>query len=140
MPRFRLADSLPQGVLRPWQVARQRWLDAHPGPWDDATEAEFFRLFTAKFHEYLDAGYGSCVLRLPEVNEVVATAIRFFDDERYRLDRWCIAPNHVHAVVTPLGDHELSRILHSWKSYSAHEIAKMPRAVKALGPRFVHRI
>ncbi len=30
-------------------------------------------------------------------------------------------PNHVHVVVQPMFGHELSEILHSWKSFSAHE-------------------
>ena len=31
-------------------------------------------------------------------------------------------PNHVHVVVWPMPPQTLSNILHSWKSYSAHEI------------------
>jgi REP element-mobilizing transposase RayT len=31
-------------------------------------------------------------------------------------------PNHVHAVVTPLGEHSVSKIVQSWKSYTAHAI------------------
>jgi len=30
-------------------------------------------------------------------------------------------PNHAHVVFTAMGDHGLDDILHSWKSYSAHE-------------------
>ena len=33
-------------------------------------------------------------------------------------------PNHVHALVKPLGEHKISDILHSWKSYTANEINK----------------
>jgi hypothetical protein len=31
-------------------------------------------------------------------------------------------PNHVHAVLQPIGGYELSQILHSWKSFTAHRI------------------
>ena len=31
-------------------------------------------------------------------------------------------PNHVHAIVTPLGEHLLSSIVHSWKSFTANQI------------------
>jgi REP element-mobilizing transposase RayT len=31
-------------------------------------------------------------------------------------------PNHVHALVTPLGAHLLSPILRSWKSFTAKKI------------------
>ena len=47
-----------------------------------------------------------------------------FQGERYALSGWCVMPNHVHAVVTPYADYSLSQILHSWKSYSAHQINK----------------
>ncbi len=33
-------------------------------------------------------------------------------------------PNHVHLLVTPLPRFDLESILHSWKSFSAHEINK----------------
>lgn len=34
-------------------------------------------------------------------------------------------PNHVHALLTPEEGHSLGRILHSWKSYTAHEALKI---------------
>lgn len=61
----------------------------------------------------------------PEGAEVVQRALLHFDGERYRLHAWAIMPNHVHAVVEPLPSHELSKILHSWKSYTAHEVNRL---------------
>jgi REP element-mobilizing transposase RayT len=37
----------------------------------------------------------------------------------YALDESVVMPNHVHLLVTPLGEHRLSDILHSWKSFTA---------------------
>ena len=34
-------------------------------------------------------------------------------------------PNHVHVLATPLGNHSLSGIVHSWKSYTASQANKM---------------
>lgn len=34
-------------------------------------------------------------------------------------------PNHVHALLTPRSGFDLGKILHSWKSFSAHEINKV---------------
>ena len=50
---------------------------------------------------------------------MVASAIRHFDGDRYRLFAWCVMPNHVHAVLQPLGTWNLAQILHSWKSFTA---------------------
>ena len=35
-----------------------------------------------------------------------------------------IMPNHVHVLVRPIMEHKLPDILHSWKSFTAHAIAK----------------
>jgi REP element-mobilizing transposase RayT len=50
---------------------------------------------------------------------MVEDALRFFDGTRYRLHAWVIMPNHVHAVITPLADISVSRIVSSWKSFTA---------------------
>ncbi len=65
---------------------------------------------------------GSCILRRPEVADLVQSALRHFDGQRYRLDAWCVMPNHVHVVFAPHAEWSLSRILHSWKSYTANQI------------------
>jgi REP element-mobilizing transposase RayT len=49
-------------------------------------------------------------------------ALRHFDGERYLLGHYVVMPNHVHVNVRPLGEHTLSDITHSWKSFSAHQI------------------
>lgn len=67
---------------------------------------------------------GSCVLRRPEVASIVTHALQHFDGERYVLHAWCVMPNHVHVVVTPMGENRLSSVLHSWKSFSAKQINK----------------
>ena len=50
--------------------------------------------------------------------------MRYFDGDRYHLGEWVIMPNHVHVLVTPLGEHKLSDIVHSWKSFTANQINK----------------
>jgi len=69
----------------------------------------------------LERGRGECLLARPEAAEVVAGALRHFDGERYDLGPWVVMPNHVHVVVR-LREEPLGRILHSWKSFSAHRI------------------
>ncbi|MGL4463423.1 MAG: transposase [Planctomycetia bacterium] len=34
-------------------------------------------------------------------------------------------PNHVHAIFQPIGGHTPSSILHSWKSFTSHQINKL---------------
>ena len=85
-----------------------------------------------KLQQWLDAGTGSCVLALPEVKQLVENALGHFDGQRYTLDAFVVAPNHVHALVTPKTGHALSEILRSWKSFTAHEIVKAETASRRL--------
>jgi carbamoylphosphate synthase large subunit/REP element-mobilizing transposase RayT len=119
---FRLADSVPQTLLEQWREEQQTWLNFHPKPWDWKTEREHHRRFVEEREDWLDRGYGSCLLRDPKAAEIVADALRFFDGQRYHLDTFVIMPNHVHALLQPMADHPLSKILHSWKSFTANAI------------------
>ncbi len=123
---FRLADSLPQEKLQQWLAEREAWLRTHPEPHDHATRQEYDRLFPARFERWLDAGYGECILAHPEIQSIVTNALKHFDGIRYHLDpHFVVMPNHVHVLVTPLGEHSLSGIVHSWKSFTAHQINKL---------------
>ena len=129
---FRLADSLPQERLEQWRKERDEWRAAHPEPHDEATRKDYYERFPQRLQQWLDAGTGSCVLNMPEVKQLVENALRHFDGDRYRLDEFTVAPNHVHVLVSPLGEHQLSDILHSWKSFTAHEILKVEAASRRL--------
>ena len=103
---FCLADAVPD---------RLRWREKIEKTDDPRNIAEHFDLNPAAGH---------CYLRRSELASIVETAMLHFQGERYALSAWCVMPNHVHAVVTPFSGFTLSTILHSWKSYSAHEINK----------------
>ena len=124
---FRLADSLPQEVLHEWSVQRTeiiaRAQQSHRELTDDELRQLDF-LFSEKVDEYLDAGHGACWLRRDDIAQLVANALRHFDQTRYSLVAWCIMPNHVHVIVQPFEGFRLDQILHSWKSFTAHEAKK----------------
>ena len=124
---FRLADSLPQSVLSEIEEDRRALaLRALEGkPLSDHETAEWQKLFSDKIQAMLDAGHGACPLAKPEVAGIVLDALRHFDGDRYELHACCIMPNHVHVVFTLGGGHELSEILHSWKSFTANEANKV---------------
>ena len=121
---FRTADSLPQERLQQWLAEKEQWWAAHPEPRDDDTMREFYRRFPERFEHWLDQGYGACHLRQPAVRQIVEDALKHFNGQRYALDEFTVAGNHVHVLVTPRDGHELSDILHSWKSFTANQINK----------------
>jgi len=105
---FRMADSLPQALL-------QRWSEELKNLTEDERDNERRK----RIERALDSGHGSGALANPAIGGLVENALLYFDAARYRLVSWCIMPNHVHVVATPINGHTLSKIVHSWKSYSS---------------------
>jgi REP element-mobilizing transposase RayT len=125
---FRLADSLPPAVLEQWKQERLAIVQIAKDQRRSLSLEEMNRLehlHSERIEAYLDAGHGECVLRKPEVAQIVAGALKRFDGKWYDLLAWCIMPNHVHVVVRPLTGGELSKILQSWKGSSAREINRL---------------
>lgn len=128
---FRLADSLSQSKLAELRANKETWLKFHPKPWTRQVQSEYERRFIVRVQRWLDAGYGSCALRSGDLRSVVTGALHHFDGARYGLDSYVVMPNHVHVLVRPACNSpagtagSLSTILHSWKSFSAHEIGKV---------------
>ena len=55
---------------------------------------------------------------------IVARALRCFNEEWYQLASFVVMPNHVHVLFRPLGEQTLSGIVKSWKGFTAREINK----------------
>jgi len=122
---FRLADSIPQDKLRAWQRERDYWLQRNPLPWTLKQQHEYSERFGERLERYLDAGYGSCVLRRPEYARIVEGSLRFYDGQHYDLADFVVMPNHVHLLVRPRPGHSLSKILQAWKGYTSKEINRL---------------
>jgi REP element-mobilizing transposase RayT len=105
---FRLADSLPESALREIRL-------------DQKSTVKRERQSSIQMEEYLDKGTGACHLRQPFVANMVASGLRNFDGARYELFAWCIMPNHLHVVFQPFLNSDLAKIIHAWKSFTAHQ-------------------
>lgn len=125
---WRLADSLPQHVLKRIEADRRMWLREHGDtPLAEMTplvKREWYRLFHHRVQKWLDAGHGACVLRNSAALRIAINALHHFHGERYHLGSFAIAGNHVHVLVSPSEEVELSSVIHSWKSYSSNAINK----------------
>ena len=126
---FRLEDSIPAGLLCELESLRDGWLKAHGITHDselfrlpENQRREFHRTITAQEERWLDQGHGSCLLRHKEPRERSEGALRFFDGKRYALDAFVIMPNHVHVLILPYHEWELSKITPAWKKHAAREI------------------
>ncbi|WP_325108935.1 class I tRNA ligase family protein [Luteolibacter pohnpeiensis] len=119
---WRLADSLPMGKLNELQEQKATWIAAHPEPHSPELEEEFHSRFGGKIERWLDAGEGECILSEPSIRRIVDGALLHFDGERYELIASAVMPNHVHVIIRIFPGEDLSKITHSWKSFSAKEI------------------
>ena len=121
---FRLDDALPASVATNILKERDEFLLQQGRAISPERQAEIKEFFREKMEAELDKGHGACVLKDSAIADVVESALRHFDGQRYWLGEYVIMPNHVHAVVRPIMGHALSAILHSWKSFTAHEVRK----------------
>ncbi|HTY88377.1 MAG TPA: transposase [Candidatus Acidoferrum sp.] len=125
---FRLADSLPREAVLKLKHERETVIQtamAAKRPWTWQEEKQLFIWYSERVEQFLDAGAGVCWLRRPEIADLVAEALNFFDGDRYDLYAWTVMPNHVHVVVWPRPGQTLSSIEHSWKSFTASQTSKM---------------
>jgi cobalamin-dependent methionine synthase I/REP element-mobilizing transposase RayT len=125
---FRLADSLPKKTVDAFKAEREELGEKAVATEGELTSQEAKRLghlYSERIEAYLDAGHGECWLQRDDVAQLVKAALEHFNGERYDLHAWCIMPNHVHAVLSPIGEHGLADILHTWKSFTAHEVGKL---------------
>jgi len=125
---FRLADSLPRSTLAEIEAERKRLTTKarkRKKALSHSEKQQMTALFSERVEKYLDQGAGECYLSDQRVAAVLRAALLHFEGERYRLLAWCIMPNHVHVVVRPEPGHELSDILHSWKSFTAKKANKL---------------
>jgi REP element-mobilizing transposase RayT len=107
---FRLADSLPQAKLLELADPQLKLTDLQKRNRLDA---------------YLDTGWGKCLLGDPRIAGIAQNTLLHFDRARYNLLAWVVMPNHVHALAEFNRGHEVAKVLHSWKSFIAHETNKL---------------
>jgi putative transposase len=130
---FRTEDSVPQNLVRAWYCRRAAWLqregiDPASAKWKRALrskpdlERAFHQTFTRQFMEYLDRGYGACLLQRADLAKIVAESLRRMDADRYHLGDFIVMPNHVHLLVCLLGSTEIENQCRSWKKFTAGKI------------------
>jgi 1-hydroxy-2-methyl-2-(E)-butenyl 4-diphosphate synthase len=127
---FRLADSLPESALADYHrrkeilMERLHELSSQGGSRSSLRALVALRSEIVGFQDtFLDAAlnqcHGECHLKNPKIAGLVEGALKHFDGERYTLFSWSVMPNHVHAMLRPIGKHKLEDIVQAWKSFSA---------------------
>jgi hypothetical protein len=104
---FRLAGSLPRVLIKDLMAERQnraKLLEQLADPGEQAQQAYrderlLFGHWDAALHT---SGQGPRWLADRRIANVMADSLHYRDDQVYTLYTFCIMPNHVHLVCTPL--------------------------------------
>lgn len=142
---FRTADSLPREVVQRWQRELESWLARKGLPVALASSfsvrqtpkqkkllatisaierREYKRFANRLVNRSLDECHGACLMKRPDVAEIVAQAILHYNGEKYDLDSFVIMPNHVHVLAQFHLDEGFQTVSQSWLRYSARQINK----------------
>jgi putative transposase len=121
---YHLADSLPKEAV----AAMAEQLKSLPPKLRDNEKEK-------RVAAYLDAGHGSCILRVPELAEMVQETFTHFAGDRYHLHAWCVMPNHVHVLFQPTNGWTMSKIVASWKSYTGRRISAYAKTAGYAAPQ-----
>jgi REP-associated tyrosine transposase len=132
---FRLADAVPYNLRTQWESEREGWLRLHPKPWSAEIECQYHERFSGAIERWLDAGYGSCILRQPNCADIVTRTLRYFDGQRLVMISFVVMPNHAHALFVQNAEWPLEKLLRSWKSFTARKINSLLRREGSLWQR-----
>ena len=128
---FRLAGSIPvdaQQRLHAETVALKTALSSIADP-DERREfaSEGQRRLLGKWDSVLNrAQFGPTWLRDARIAQLVSESLHYRDARFYTLLAFCIMPNHVHVIFTPLRESEdtyysMAKIMQSLKGYTAYK-------------------
>jgi putative transposase len=99
---LRLADALPSETLEQMNVDA---LMVQP--------AERVLFKRQRTEEILDAQYGCCALKNPELARAVLDVLEDQHAKKYKLIAWCILPNQLHVLIEPC--FPVGRIIQDWR-------------------------
>jgi REP element-mobilizing transposase RayT len=132
---FRLAGSLPNAVIAALEEQCERQEEALRGIQDVQERRKQSYLNTRRVFGRWDTALDNATtgpqwLAKSQIAAVVVEALHYRHDRVYDLVAFCVMPNHVHLVCTPLKCEDgtyyaLRRILQSLKRYTARESNKI---------------
>jgi len=130
---FRTADSIPREVLDRWDREKHEWLQARGyatgAHWSQVVpmlsereRADFQREFNRCRERCLDSCQGRCLLKRPQIAQIVANSLLHFDHQRYVLGDFIVMPNHVHLLAVFPTAEAMQEQCDSWLHYTAFRI------------------
>lgn len=122
---FRLSDSLPEDVKNEYVNLLDGLIQKYPIPRTYEQQSEVERITRNSLDKYLDAGYGSCVLKEDNVRAALVRTLEHNNGVDYELIAYVIMPNHVHLALALINNCSLQQVIKTIKRASAHSICKL---------------
>ena len=131
---YRLKFSLPHQLMVDYQKQIKDWY----AELEDLSEDERKQKLKNKdkrFFDWYDQLLGLSsdipyILHKDGIREIIQESFHHFDGVRYTLLGYCIMPNHVHVLISPMVQEDgnifsTSHIVYTWKRYTANAINKV---------------
>jgi type I restriction enzyme R subunit len=134
---IRMWDSIPREVLQRLLRERADWLKRHgisssELAWRSKVDQlpksvrhEFRRFIWERWENHLDECHGSCVLRKPQLAEIVASCLQHFQGELYQMTDFVVMPNHFHLIAAFADESGMLRQCESWKHFTANKLNRI---------------
>ena len=82
---------------------------------------------------WLDQGAAGRIFANLNCAAIMENCLRFFDQDRYDLQAWCVMPTHVHVLLVTDPDVRIGQCVHSWKQAATR---KLKECLNQAGPFF----
>ena len=115
---FRLCDSLPKNVIEAFMQESILKFSNNSADFQTKREAYFYK----KMMDYMDAGYGKCILKDKAVRKIVEQGFEYMNNTSACMHAYVVMPNHVHAVIETKCNEDLHDIIRNFKRYTACQI------------------
>lgn len=113
LPQFitlHLADAVPKEIIDGWKIELRKTEESTRVP-----------TLHKQIERFVDKGHGKCFLKDHRIAGLVQESLLNWHQVRYHLFAWVIMPNHSHSLLTRYGAYDLRQIIHTHKSFTAHE-------------------
>ncbi|MDD2230912.1 MAG: transposase [Candidatus Cloacimonetes bacterium] len=128
---YRLRFTLPNVIVQELQKRKTEWFKEIQNLETEAKQTKLASkdgVFFAWFDELITKSIEvPQILHEREITDIIADSFRYFDNIRYQIIAYCIMPNHVHVLISPLKQangeiYPLSHITYTWKKFTAAAI------------------
>jgi len=128
---YRLKFTLPSSVMHELNRRKTEWFKEMQDL-NEETKTQKTKHKDAVFFNWFDELITSSpetpqLLLRKDITDIISSAFRYHNDQRYKLLAYCIMPNHVHVLILPLRQASgeifpLARITYTWKRYTTNQI------------------